>query len=174
MNVIQDQTAEVDPKEIIKFVQNVGDDLFPPLPNIKLYFALWLYKGVDEATDIYAEFNEFPSEKHTNAFQKVEHVLPSLAQALSNQISEKNLGTSLVETVEFTEVLDGSHVDVDKLKTILEHNNLDIFDTTVFLLIGSDDVKIYSAGKDQLDSLLRTVNDRDVIWMVEDGEPSLI
>ena len=174
MNVTQDEVTQVEPKEIIKFVKNVGDNLFPPLPNIKLYFALWLYKGMDEANDIYAEFNEFPNEKHTKAFESIRHVLPSLARALGSQMDQKNLDTSLVETVKFSDVMDGPHVNIDKLKTILDHNHLDMFDTTVFLLIGSDDIKIYSAGTEQLDSLLKTVNDRDVIWMVEDGDPSLI
>ena len=164
-------------QDIIKFVKNVGDNLFPPLPNIKLYFALWLYqktKGSDEANDIYAEFSELPSEKHTKAFESLEHLYPALANAVSNQLDQKTLDSSLVDTVDFNEVMDGPHIDTDKLKTILDNNQIDLFDSNVFLWVGSDNIKIYHAGKDQLSSLLKTVSDRDIIWMVEDGDPSLI
>ena len=76
--------------------------------------------------------------------------------------------------MDIPDVMEASQVNIDKLKDILEDNQIDIFDTTVFLWIGSDDVKIYHSGREQLDSLLKTVSDRDIIWMVEDGDPSLI
>ena len=164
-------------KDIIKFVTNMGDDVFPPIPNIKLYFALWLYHQTganDEANDIYAEFNELPSEKHTKAFEGLEHLYPSLAGSVISQLDDKTLESSLVDTVDIPDVMEASQVNIDKLKDILEDNQIDIFDTTVFLWIGSDDVKIYHSGREQLDSLLKTVSDRDIIWMVEEGDPSLI
>ena len=56
---------------------------------------------------------------------------------VANDVSKKETGFN----VDFNEVMDGPHIDTDKLKTILDNNQIDLFDSNVFLWVGSDNLR---------------------------------
>tara|TARA_Y100001963_G_scaffold103916_1_gene143202 strand:- start:2329 stop:2868 length:540 start_codon:yes stop_codon:yes gene_type:complete len=169
-----DDTRSTD--EIISYVDSLDESLFPPVKNIKMYYALHLNSDTDKEEKIYKSFKKNKSSIHTKNLSKLKPLLDGMSDVIRKRLESVVLDTALIATCDLDELRESNTLRIEPhlLQMQIMTDDDDIYDNKYYIHESGELCRVYSADGIELDSILKLARDSDYIWVCDKGECSLV
>tara|TARA_Y100000593_G_scaffold43258_1_gene82782 strand:- start:1803 stop:2345 length:543 start_codon:yes stop_codon:yes gene_type:complete len=163
--------------EILSYVDSLDESIFPPVKNIKMYYALYLNSEHENEQKIYKAFKKNKSELHTKNIVKLKPLLKGMAGVIRKRLESAVLDTALIATCDIDELRespDNLKLEPHLLQMQIMTDDDDIYDNKYYIHESGELCRVYAAESIELDSILKIAQDSDYIWVCDKGECSLV
>jgi hypothetical protein len=164
-------------EEVLSYVKQLDDSVFPPVKHIKMYYALYLNNELENEDKIYKSFKINQSVRHSKNRIKLKPLLEGIGSMITKRLESVVLDSALIATCErdeLTESSDSLQIEAHLLQMQILTDDEDIYDSKYFIHESGELCRIYSAPGINLDHILKIARDSDYIWVCDKGECSLV